>query len=436
MTVPSVITRTSPLPWGGIRLTAVIIGGLLVLQSSEELDAPKLAYLLGTLGCIGVAVARLVRSRDSASVREWREVLIVDAALLVLLALSFAVARANGVHPIDWLRDAVAYGLFVFVPVLAWDAGTTTPPRLLTGVLVLAGLLATVSWGVQWLDSRGIADIPIDRVVLPAGRLATALYVFALVAAASHREPVVRWSLTAGLVLGIFLATGSRSSLLLVAVPLLILFLVRSQPLAHRARAIGIHLAVAVVVFVLVAGLAPAIRATPEPTDVPTPAGTQGLGGATGRLGSLIENPAGDPSLKERVAQYAAAWSLFASSPLVGVGPGHAIEWIDVSGFDRSAATADTPLVLPAKFGMLGVVVVALMVLAYFRYVVGTVTRLGWVTPNVALVSYLVVLILGLPLGMPLEDKAFSFATALLAAILVAAQHTRASEAPSNGAYT
>ena len=37
-------------------------------------------------------------------------------------------------------------------------------------------------------------------------------------------------------------------------------------------------------------------------------------------------HPVSDASIKERLARYHAAWSLFLSSPIVGVGPGHSIE--------------------------------------------------------------------------------------------------------------
>jgi O-antigen ligase len=127
-----------------------------------------------------------------------------------------------------------------------------------------------------------------------------------------------------------------------------------------------------------------------------------------------------DPSVRERVAQYRAAWQLTVSSPLVGVGPGHEIEWVDVSGFPRHAFTADTPFVLPAKFGIIGTVIVGLVVAAYGLYVADLVRRHSWTPETLALFGFAVSICLGLPLGMPLEDKAFSFALVLLLAVAIA----------------
>jgi O-antigen ligase len=142
-----------------------------------------------------------------------------------------------------------------------------------------------------------------------------------------------------------------------------------------------------------------------------------------------IEALASDPSLTERVAQYSAAWQLFLSSPVIGVGPGHSIEWTNVSGISRREFTADTPLVLPAKFGVVGTIVVLLLVIAYLRLAVRRGRREGWNAGQLALLGYGVFAVVSLPLGMPLEDKAFSFGlTALVAFALIEARAVRSDE--------
>jgi O-antigen ligase len=131
----------------------------------------------------------------------------------------------------------------------------------------------------------------------------------------------------------------------------------------------------------------------------------------------VLTNPTTDASVKERIAQYAAAWSLFATSPIVGVGPGHAIEWIDISGNRRSAYTADTPLVMAAKFGILGIAVFAGFAAAYVRTARDALRLDRRSTVSLALVGFATVAIVSLPLGFLVEDKGTSLALILLLAL-------------------
>ena len=177
------------------------------------------------------------------------------------------------------------------------------------------------------------------------------------------------------------------------------------------------------------------IRACEEPAGIPGDSASSApdvLGDRYGSLPATIGNPVSDASIKERVAQYQAAWGLFLSSPIVGVGPGHSIDWVDVSGYPRSGFTADTPLVLPAKFGLLGILVFIGFGVAYAATLKTALRRDRRSAVTLTLVGFGFLAIVGIPLGFLVEDKGSSLALMLLLALAFA----QGSPDPDDGAGT
>lgn len=424
---------------GALRVAFVLFGGMLALQSSEALDVTKVVYLVGGVICLIGALRALWHRRTSSVVGLAVPWLASSAALVALMALSFAVARTNGTPVIDWLRDVAAYGLFAAVPVFALDAQASAPRRVIVAALVIIGVLGGLSWAVEWLDRRNIVDLPIARLLLPSAFVPATLYVFAAAAALVSRRRKTMWIVVAGVTLALFLITGTRSSLLLLSAPLgMAIFL----GWAHR----GSSTVVVVTHGILAAGLVLAFQlllTLPEyePAGVDpgssVPAGTPMPDVVTDRLGSipeLVESPASDPSMRERVSQYRAAWALLASSPVIGVSPGHAIEWMNVSGQLVRGYAADTPLVMPAKFGLLGIAVFIAFGMAYWRTVRTALVRSRHSAVTLALIGYSVWVVVTLPLGFLVEDKGASFALILLLALAydhISTEPTDASQSPS-----
>lgn len=406
----------------------VLFGAMVVLQSSTTLDLPKVAYLVGTVLCLIAAAFAVWQHRRTTQVVLQARWIWVSAAMAVLIALSFIVARANGTSTLDWLRDVAAYALFAAVPIFALDGQASASRNLIVGMLVLAGLLGGFSWAVEWLSRRHILDLPIGRLVFPSGQLPGMLYMFAMATALTASRPRVAWILVAGVVLGLFLLTGTRSSLLLLVGPLAIAALVGRSRAWPSVRTFGGHGIVALaVVLMFQFGLALPAVLEPEPTtgepggsSSPVPSVPSVLDERFASLPALLGNLASDPSFRERAAQYQAAWALSISSPIVGVGPGHAIHWVDVSGYQRTGFTADTPLVMPAKYGLLGILVFLGAALAYGSSIRIALHRWPRSAITLTLVGYGVWTLVGLPLGFPIEDKGASLALMLLLALAFA----------------
>jgi hypothetical protein len=407
---------------GALRVAFVLFGGMFALQSSQDLDSSKVVYLVGGVVCLVAALGAVWRRRDSAPVRRARIWLACSCALITLLALSFVVARTNGTPIMDWLRDVASYALFAAVPVFALDAEGSTPRRIIIIALVAIGLLGGISWAIEWLDRRHIVELSIARLLFPSAYLPATLYVFAVAAGLvdARRRPV--WLLIAGVTLALFLVTGTRSSLLLLSAPIGMVVFLGWTHLRSSVIAVVSHAAVAAAL-VLTFQLALVIpdSAPPAVDPVASEAGaTPAPGVVTDRFGSipsLVGSPGSDPSMRERVAQYRAAWELFASSPIIGVGPGHAIEWTNVSGQLESGFVADTPLVMPAKFGLVGVALFAAFGLAYWKSVRSVLYSDRRSPITLAFIGYGVWTIVTLPLGFLVEDKGASLGLILLVAL-------------------
>jgi hypothetical protein len=410
---------------GRFRLAFVLFGGMVALQSSPTLDATKIAYLIGTTLCLIGASAAVWSARGSDEFRRAVPWIAASVALALVIAMSFFIARSYGTSVTDWVRDIAAYGLFAAVPILALDGEASASRKLLVGMLVLAGLLGGVSWAVEWLGRRHILDLPFHRFVFPSSQLPGALYLFAMATAFSASLRRGRWIVLAGVLLGLFLLTGTRSSLLLLIGPLAMAALAGWARIGLSVRTIVLQAIVAaavVVAFQITLALPSALglgRPPEEPSSSSAPATSvpDVLGNRFGSLPGVLGNPALDPSFKERVAQYRAAWALFKSSPILGVGPGHPIRWTDVSGYPRAGFTADTPLVMPAKFGLLGILVFLGAAAAYGSTMLSAVRGGRRSVMAMTLVGYGAWTVVGLPLGFPIEDKGASLALLLLLAL-------------------
>jgi hypothetical protein len=413
---------------GRVRIAFVIFGGMVALQSSSTLDATKLLYLVGTALCLLGAVAAVWGARRTLEVSLRTPWIGVSAALAVLVAMSFLIARSAGTSSTDWLRDVAAYALFATVPIFAFDAEASTSRKLLVAMLIAAGFLGGLSWAVEWLSRRQILELPISRVVFPSPQLPSMLYTFAMAAALTAGPRRGAWAVLAGVVLGLFLLTGTRSSLLLLVGPLVMAVLMGRARWWTSVRSIALHgvaSAAVILIFQLALGLGrmegePGNSGEPGQSAPAGPSTPSVVGDRFGSLPGVIGNLASDPSFKERLAQYEAAWALFVSSPVVGVGPGHPIEWIDVSGYPRTGWTADTPLVMPAKFGLLGILIFLGAGVAYSSTVLLALRRDRRSAITLTLVGFGVWTIVGLPLGFPVEDKGASLALMLLLALAFA----------------
>ncbi|MGD0122819.1 MAG: O-antigen ligase family protein [Candidatus Limnocylindrales bacterium] len=413
---------------GRFQVLVVVLGGLFVLQSSNSLDPAKSAYFLLAIAAVAGAVVSApswLSNTRSAMARAW---LIAAASVVVLLIVSLAVSRAHGTSITPWLRDASAYALFAAAPILALACASTASRRWLVALLAVCGALGSLSFAVEWIGRRNLASLPIGRIALPSETLAAALLALATAVALVGLSRRWWWAATGGAVLGLFFITGSRATLMLLVVPIGAAVFA-GRPWRPAARVLLIEAAVAVAVFLAgESGIAVAngnisislpfstasAGQSAGPTGTPAP---DRLGQRISSIGTLITDPRSDQSFQERLAQTKSAWEAFTSSPLLGVGPGYTFQWTNSANQVVGAFTLDTPLVYLAKFGLLGLIPMALFVGAYLQLALELWRRQQARLEYLALIGFaFVVAVVGVQ-DFPIEDKGASFAIILVLAL-------------------
>lgn len=432
-----------------IGIVVFVLGGLLVFQGSDGLDVPKSIYMALTLIAVSSATIRLIRERavlrQDPVLMTW---LTVGAAFGAVVVVSLPVAMVGGIALTSWLRDAAPYAMFAIAPLLGVD-GRWLPRRFFVVLLVVGGALAVTSFAVEWTTRRLIVELPIDRLVLPTGILASTLLAYAAARSVTDRR-YLRWILVAGLVLGTFFVTGTRSTLLLVAVPIAVSVCSSGGFRRAVSAVVGTLLVALIVPFVfsvVVIGVAPLPTPTPSPTLVPTvtagtsPGQTAGptgqpaaptptpkpnpIGDRIDSIGDVIADPAGDASLAERIAQTRAAWEVFVSGPLLGTGPGHMIDWVSEVRGPRSGFNLDTPLIYLAKFGIVGLLAPSLL-LSAFVITIRAGRRRQADTAVATLVGVATVFGIAGLLNSPFEDKGLSFGLVLILGTILTADRPTA----------
>jgi hypothetical protein len=401
---------------GRMLVLVVVLGGLFSLQSSQNLDAIKIAYLLlagVSLAAAAIGIRWWLSGQQAKIATPW---LVSAAAFAILLVASLAVSISHGTSLASWLRDAAAYALFGAAPVFGLVLARSASRRWIVTMIAGCGVLAAISFAIVWLNLRHIFTVPIDRIVLPSAGLASALVALATALALSRAPRAWQWSILAGLVLGLFFLTGTRATLLLLAVPIGAGFLA-GQPWRLGLRTVVVEVAVALTIFSLGASAIAWIGPGAAPSAPATDPASPNLGQRIEGVGTLILDPGSDFSFQERSTQTKVAWEAFLANPLLGVGPGYSFAWTGFGGAEHHQYTLDTPLIYLAKFGVLGLIPFLLFVTASLRMVLSLWRRRSEAeTEFLSICGYGIVLVATGVLVSPMEDKGVAFATILLVA--------------------
>ncbi len=390
-----------------VRLLVFVFGSLVVFQSSDELTPQKVLFFAGVMVSVGAIVVRLPALVGTTAYHDLKPLLRASVVLLVVVGASFVVSYANDVPQKPWVRDAAPYVLVACAPLFALDAYRAFSRTELRRLIAIAGLLGAAAFTVVWLTRRSIADlgfIPfgLGTMLLPAAGFAYAMSVFL-----EGNRARYTWLAIGTAIPAMMLATGTRTALLLAAAPLAIAFGGRRHLMGRSLR-----LLVAVPLIALF-GLAMA-------------QGVLALAGGdrdvlAKRL-DLVEQigSAQDQSYSDRVSQTESAWTLFRSSPLVGVGPGAAIDWTDTFGRPHSSPNVDSPVSFLTKYGAMGFVALGFLVLGFTSVLSRLRARVGRRTiVHYALIGFGATFVAWSMLVNSLEDKGLAVGLALLLALAV-----------------
>jgi hypothetical protein len=398
---------------GAFRLSLVVLGGLVVLQSSAGLSASKAAYL-GAAG-LAVLVAAEANRRDESSdalgIRPPLRRIGIGMFLVVLVGL--VAAKMSGTPISEAARDAAPYLLLASTPLLAVDAANHIRRAPLELLFAVAGSMAAASFAITWLERRHLASLPFNRLFFPSFSLAVAFFCFTFARAYVEDKTSIWFLFLSGVVLALLLVTATRSALVLFIAPLVMAVADWNGP--RNLVRLGL---LAVALALLAVGLT-RVAATTLHVDASR---------ITSRLSSVSlvgSDPTATQSLTERTIQTRLAWKSFTAAPVVGMGLGHHLVWRDQFGTVHDAFTADTGLVYLAKFGIVGVLVLV-FVLSSFRVVLQRIRARARPADYAALLGFLGWAIGSLPLGAPFEDKGFAFGLIFLIALAMSHESSAA----------
>jgi O-antigen ligase len=388
------------------RIAFVLFGGLFLLQTTGGVDVKKLAFLAGVGVAFVGALTNVQRLRETSTYRLARPLLAASIVFAALAALSLPVAHTNGIPPQQWLRDIAPYLLFASAPVFALDAQAAIGTRMLLRLLIAVGTLGAIAFAVQWFQRRGIAQLPDSRVSLATLFIPAALFTYAMSAALQATRRRARWICLAASLLAMLAATSTRSTFALVIAPLAIAVGMRRQLTARSVRL----LAAGPIAVVLTLALTQA-------AFVVTGANQDVLQKRLEVLKSTGDEKK-DASYNDRVTETRVAWAAFKENPIVGAGPGTTFEWKPQGSRElRSSFVLDTPVTFPAKFGLLGLVALAIIVAKYFSFVLALARRREPSVAQLALRAYLAVVVALAIFKPPFEDKGLSLGLILLLAL-------------------
>lgn len=403
MVFPAVVGATCLLMSAPFRFVFIIVGGMVVLQSSQELDATKLAYFAGAALAFGAALINYcvlaTKERDKTA----QLILMLTLSLLVTI-VSLVVAMRNGTVLNAWLRDVAPYCLLLTVPIFARDISISEgSQKRLIAFFVTIGVLGCLSFLVSWLSRRGIEAVAIDRLLLPTPWLPAALLCLSTARALSDKKSNLWWYLLMVIAPGSILLTATRSAVVLLVGPAIIALSFRND----LPKTLGRFLCFGLIALVVVVGFVVTTKSNEQSQAIVT------------RLGSIViiaKEPGADPSFIERRAETVAAWELFKGHMAFGTGPGYPIIWY--SDWRTSHEFfVDSSLSFLSKFGLLGAGVLLAWVFM-LRSMVGRLGGSGLNPAKHALLGFVAVTVVNLPLSNPLEDKGFAFALLLLLSLL------------------
>lgn len=386
------------------RLALFMFGGMVAMGGTSGLGATKIGYaaLVGIL--IVVGLYRVLKDKDLEWRRQVKPALRASALLWILAGVAVLVGAAHN-NPITLIaQDAFTYVLLAAAPIIGADAARGGTFKGLKPLVVIVGVVASASWAVWWLARRGSAIGGLDRIMLSSSFLGFAVFAIALVMAVNSRRGMDRvgWAFLAVIVPLIYIASGSRSMVVFALGILGIL----------GARKFG-RLPLGRTVLAVAAGGVATLWALPRILQL-LPDGDRILRRFAG-MGELLGSSQGigsDGSYVERARAYRYTSEMFFNFPILGQGFGY--RYPSVSGLTAGDLKLDSPLLIFAKFGIIGAIILGAAIWQFARLSAET-RGPGELRLGGAVLSIFMCITAGRLLFVaPTEDKGTAYAIALI----------------------
>ncbi|KNH23194.1 hypothetical protein ACU18_00105 [Arthrobacter sp. ZBG10] len=386
------------------RLALFVIGGLVAMGGTSGLGATKIGYAALIALLVVVGLQRILAEKDEAWQRLIRPALATSGLLGLLTTIAAFVGAIQG-NPLTLIgQDAFTYALLAAAPIIGVDAAIGGTFKRLKPLVAVVGVVAASSWAVWWLARRGSAIGGLDRILLSSSFLGFAVFAIALVLAVNSRSGIARtgWGFLAIAIPLVYIASGSRS---MVVFALGIIGVLGAQKVGR--------LPLTKTVLAGVVACATALWALPYIFQA-LPDGDRILRRFAG-IGELLGSSQGiesDGSYVERARAYKITTDMFLNFPILGQGFGH--RYPSVSGLTEGDLKVDSPLLIFAKFGIIGTAMLLAVLWQLWRLSLETrgpgELRLGGTVIRV----FACITVGRLFFVAPTEDKGTAYALALI----------------------
>lgn len=388
------------------RLLIFVAGALFVLQGASGVSAAKMAYFAVAAAIVVIAAFRCGRHLSAQWGGLFRRSFLGSGVLGLVIVTAGVTGLLGGAQISSVIRDGMTYMLIAGGVPVALDAASAFRLKAANRIAVIVTLIAGASFAVTFLALRGVSTLSIDRIGL-ASMMALSIGVsLGLVRGLAGPKIQWQWLLLAAVLIACVFATGSRTGLVLGAAALGIIGMrAAARVPLHRlvVGALGVTAALVALLWIAV-------------STVTTPQFLQSRIAATI---NAFENGSGQDAsgvIRARATEYANdAW---VQNWAFGSGFGHSFPSPN-PGTGVVEFQMDTPMLLLAKFGLFGTVLVAIALILIVSPAVGRMAGVGRIPEQTAAVGASFVWMATLYFGTPTEDKGFSLAV-LLAVLLMA----------------
>lgn len=387
------------------RLLLFIAGILLVLGTKAGVSTTKIVFFGMIVLLMAIAAYRVLRDmRSHQWVRHLQVMMLGAGMLLLLVLLAFVVGIVQGEPITSVIRDSLTYLLIVAAVPIGLDAASSASPKLAVRITAAVTVVASVSFSLAFLSSRGAATLTLDRLGLPSMMALSVGVALGLVYGMGGPLKRSPWILFAAFPVFCVLVTGGRAGLVLLAAAIGIVGSRRAMRVPLRRMIVGL----------VALGTATAGALLLASSTILT------AGFLDSRIQASItviqQGRGQDQSGTIRVRAANQALEEWRQHLFFGSGFGHSFPNPSPGG-GVVEFQMDTSSLFLAKFGLVGTVLLLVAIFMMIRPAFGSIagTRL---TAQTIMAGSAAVWVCELYFGAPTEDKGFSIAILLLTILI------------------
>ncbi len=331
-----------------IRLSVVLIGTLFLFQNAAISGQVKFAFvaLCISLGAWSFWSLRDRWSSEAPLDRNVVKPIMVSALILMIVPILTLVHLGFGSASVDsWLRDAVGYLSLSPLLLVGAEAGLKLSWRTVAMVVTATSLLAAMIALSTWLSRRGGGDLGFSQLGLASSMPVFAGIALALAMYFNSRSTGLAWLAIGLLQIAILVSTGGRQPAIFAVVALVLAAIFSRRGLVQRSARLLLAGIAALIAFGAVVAFSEAF----------------GGGIAARRLNffdrvldsgwSAVQQ---DGSIVDRSNAYDWTLQIWLADPWFGRGLGINFPSVRSGSTGDGGFTLDTPLVVLAKFGLVG----------------------------------------------------------------------------------